>query len=59
VSERGKLDFVVEGFNLFNRFNVSEVNPYYGPNRSPLPGFSHPVSAFNARQMQFSIDFEF
>src|SRR5262249_50105272 len=32
VGEHGKLDFVAEGFNLFNHVNVSQVNPFYGPN---------------------------
>jgi hypothetical protein len=50
---------VVEAFNLFNHFNVSQVNPFYGAGSSPLPGFGRPIDAFNARQLQFSIDFEF
>ena len=54
-----RLDFVVESFNLFNRTNVREINPFYGSGASPLPGFAEPLDAFNPRQLQFSIDFEF
>jgi len=54
-----RLDFVVESFNLFNRTNVREINPFYGSGGSPLPGFAQPLDGFNPRQLQFSIDFEF
>jgi hypothetical protein len=59
LGERGKLDFVVESFNLFNHTNVSQVNPFTGSGSSPSPGFRMPVEAFNARHIQFSVDFEF
>jgi len=59
VGDRGKLDFVVEGFNVFNHVNINQVNTFYGVNRAPLEGFGRPVGALNARQVQFSIDFEF
>ena len=54
-----RLDFVVESFNLFNRTNVREINPFYGSGDSPLAGFAQPLDGFNPRQLQFSIDFEF
>jgi hypothetical protein len=47
------LDFVAEAFNLFNRANVAQINPVFGPN------FLQPLSATGARQIQFSLDFEF
>ncbi len=59
MGEHGKLDFVVEAFNLFNRVNVGGINPFFGTSQNPLPGFAHPTDAFNARQIQFSLDFEF
>lgn len=59
VRERRKLDLVVEFFNLFNHTNVSEISPFFGTNRDSIPGFARPIGAFNARQVQFSIDFEF
>ena len=54
-----RLDFVVESFNLFNRTNVREINPFYGSGGLPLPDFAQPLDGFNPRQLQFSIDFEF
>jgi outer membrane receptor protein involved in Fe transport len=59
IGEHGKLDFVAEAFNLFNRTNVSQINPVFGLGNLPLGGFGVPVEAFNARHLQFSIDFEF
>ncbi len=57
--ERTRLDMVAEFFNLFNRLNVSDINPFFGVGASPITTFSSPIDAFNPRQMQFSIDFEF
>ena len=59
IGEHGKLDFVAEAFNLFNRTNVSQINPFFGSGSRPLSGFGQPVEAFNARHLQFSLDFEF
>ncbi len=59
VGEHGKLDFVVESFNLLNHTNVVALNQFYGTQSSPLPTFSMPDKAAIPRQLQFSIDFEF
>jgi outer membrane receptor protein involved in Fe transport len=59
IGERGKLDFVVESFNLLNHTNVVALNEFYGANKIPLPSFSVPNKAATPRQLQFSIDFEF
>jgi hypothetical protein len=59
IGEHGKLDFVVEAFNLFNRTNVSQINPFYGSGLSPRASFGLPIEAFNARHIQISIDLEF
>ncbi len=59
VGEHGKFDIVAEGFNLFNRTNVSQLNPYFGADLSPTPNFGSPMEALNKRQLQFSLDFEF
>jgi hypothetical protein len=53
VSKTAKLDVVAEAFNLFNRTNVSQVNPVYGA------GFLQPITGAGARRIQFSLDFEF
>jgi hypothetical protein len=54
-----RLDVVAEFFNLFNRTNVSEINPVFGSGSTPIPGFSQPIAGTGARQIQFSLDFEF
>ena len=59
VGERGKLDVVVESFNLLNHTNVVALNQFFGPEDTPLPSFSTPNKAGIARQLQFSLDFEF
>lgn len=59
VGEHGKLDLVVESFNLLNHTNVVALNQFYGAMSSPLPSFAAPNKASIPRQLQFSIDFEF
>jgi hypothetical protein len=54
-----RLDLVAEFFNLFNRANVSQINPVFGSGPTPIPGFAKPVQGTGARQIQFSLDFEF
>jgi len=50
---------VVEAFNLLNRTNVSEINAVYGQLLTSRPAFGRPIEAGIARQIQFSVDFEF
>jgi hypothetical protein len=59
IGEHGKLDFVVESFNVLNHKNVVALNQLYGPGNSPIPSFATPDQAGIPRQLQFSIDFEF
>ncbi len=54
-----RLDVVAESFNLFNSANVSEINPVFGSGLTPIPGFRQPIAGTGARQIQFSLDFEF
>ncbi len=54
-----RLDVVAEFFNLFNSANVSQINPVFGSELTPKPGFGQPIAASGARQLQFSLDFEF
>jgi hypothetical protein len=54
-----RLDFVVETFNLFNHPNVLERNPFYGTGAAPLASYGAPIAFAAARQLRFSIDFEF
>jgi hypothetical protein len=59
VKPHGKLDLVIEAFNVLNRTNVTQVNPVYGPLPGPLRSLGRAIEAASARQLQFSIDFEF
>ena len=59
VKPHGKLDLVVEAFNLLNRTNVSQINSVFGSALTPRASFGRPIEATAARQIQFSIDFEF
>jgi len=59
LGDRAHLDLVAEFFNLLNHTNVSQISPIYGNALIPMPGFAQPTEAFNARQVQFSIDFEY
>jgi hypothetical protein len=54
-----RLDVVAEFFNLFNSPNVSQINPVFGSGLTPIPGFRQPITGTDARQIQFSLDFEF
>ncbi len=54
-----RLDVVAQFFNLFNRANVSKINPVFGSGLTPIPGFRLPLAGTGARQIQFSLDFEF
>lgn len=57
--ESKHLDVVAESFNLFNHANVAEINPVFGSGLAPMLGFGQPIEGTGARQIQFSLDFEF
>ncbi len=59
VGEHGKLDFVVESFNLLNHTNVVGLNQFYGPDSMAIPAFTSANKASPGRQLQFSVDLEF
>jgi TonB dependent receptor/Carboxypeptidase regulatory-like domain/TonB-dependent Receptor Plug Domain len=54
-----RLDVVGEFFNVFNSANVSQINPVFGSGLTPIVGFRQPIAGTGARQIQFSLDFEF
>ena len=54
-----RLDVVAESFNLFNRSNVLQTNSVFGSRLTPITGFRQPLAGTGARQIQFSLDFEF
>jgi hypothetical protein len=57
--ESKRLDLVVESFNLLNRVNVAQINPVFGSGLISIAGFRQPIAGIGARQIQFSLDFEF
>jgi hypothetical protein len=52
-------DVVAEFFNLFNRTNVTQINSVFGSGLTPISAFRQPLAGTGARQIQFSLDFEF
>jgi hypothetical protein len=59
MGERRRLDLVVEAFNLFNHPNILSLNSFFGSGVTPVSTFGMPTSFAAARQVRFSIDFEF
>jgi hypothetical protein len=65
IGERMGLDIIVEGFNLFNRFNEAAGNPFYqvvnsfGQRKNGNKYYSQPTSAFDPRQFQFGLKLNF
>ncbi|MEE8199525.1 MAG: hypothetical protein V3R29_00005, partial [Candidatus Acidoferrales bacterium] len=54
LGERWSVDFIVDTFNLFNRFNVGDVNPLCNPlAASCIAG--QPTAALDTRQFQFGL----
>jgi hypothetical protein len=59
VGKSARLDLVAEAFTLFNRANVTRINPVFGMGAMPQPGFQQPLAGAGGRQIEFSLDFEF
>lgn len=59
IGEHGKLDLVAESFNLLDHTNVIGINQVFGPSAVPILTYNTPDRPSIARQLQFSIDFEF
>jgi len=59
VQPHGKLDLVIEAFNLLNHRNVSEVNIVSGSSANSSGNLGRPISASAGRQIECSLDFEF
>jgi len=59
MGKTARLDVVAEAFNLLNHSNVAAINPIFGPGAAALPSFLRPLATAGARQVQFSLDFEF
>jgi hypothetical protein len=52
-SDRWSLDVIADAFNLFNRFNVGDVNPLCNPLSTCNAG--EPTAALDPRQFQFAL----
>lgn len=58
-SDKMSLEFLVEGFNLLNRSNLSVPNNVIGNGPTPLPTFGRATAAFDPRQFQLGMRFLF
>ena len=58
-SERKNLELIAEGFNLFNRSNLTVPNNTFGTGAIPLAAFGRATAAFDPRQIQFGLRFNF
>lgn len=54
-NERWNLEIIAEGFNLFNRFNVGDVNPLCDPTNPAACRAGEPTAALDPRQFQFAL----
>lgn len=58
-SERWNVEFIADGFNLFNRFNVGDVNPLCDPTNPAACLAGQPTAALDPRQFQFALKINF
>ena len=55
----GRLQAMIEAFNVLNHVNVIVVNNTFGTDATPRPGFGRPTLAGDARQLQLGIRWTF
>jgi hypothetical protein len=55
LTEKWKLEALVEGFNIFNRANLQLPNNVFGGGVVPLQSFGQPTAAGDPRQIQFGL----
>ncbi|HTV58364.1 MAG TPA: TonB-dependent receptor [Candidatus Baltobacteraceae bacterium] len=56
INERWNLQIIADGFNLLNRFNVSDVNPVCDPTAGLTTcAAGQPTAAFDPRTFQFAL----
>lgn len=58
-SERWNLEFIADGFNLLNRFNVGDVNPLCDPTTASACRPGEPTAALDPRQFQLALKINF
>ena len=54
-NERWNIDFIADAFNLFNRFNVGDVNPLCDPTNPSGCRAGEPTAALDPRQFQVAL----
>jgi hypothetical protein len=54
-SERWNLELIADAFNLFNRFNVGDVNPLCDPTNASACRAGEPTAALDPRQFQLAL----
>lgn len=55
----GRLDVLVDGFNVLNRANFLIPNNAYGTGAAPPPSFGRPTAASDPRQVQLGLRWSF
>ena len=58
ITERFNLQIIADGFNMLNRFNVSDVNPLCDP-ISQTCAAGQPTAAYDPRTFQFALKVNF
>lgn len=59
VTERVRLEALVEGFNIFNRANLQLPNNTFGAGATAPTTFGQPTAAADPRQLQFGLRLSF
>ena len=59
ATERLNLEVIADAFNLFNRFNVGDVNPLCDPGASTTCFAGQPTAANDPRTIQFGLKINF
>ena len=54
-SENWNIEFIADGFNMFNRFNVADVNPLCDPTNSSACLAGQPTASLDQRQFQLAL----
>jgi len=54
-SERWDIEFIADAFNLFNTFNVADVNPLCDPTNASACLAGQPTASLDPRQFQFAL----
>lgn len=54
-SEKWNVEFIADGFNMFNKFNVGDVNPLCDPTNPSACLAGQPTAALDPRQFQLAL----